>query len=519
MRMLACLFAVTCCAILSMACVPRTGFVSLQFCDSHLSHYYVIFPQLRAHGFKGSFACITEASDLGIEHGAWMMQDIYLAGHEIMDHTTQHNYMWATHVDTLDDGTEAWIPYTFADVATWDSLCTRSLFILDSLGITATGWSQPGGSICIGLIPDHPDWLWRGARDDSLYQVIGSKYKYAVGSGVNANTAHLNLRGHNYPDRFPFFNLPHITIDAMDPAGVRTGVADAVASGLWYPAVSHGNRFEQIERAESLILWLDRQDIEVVRCCDGVERIMNGDPDPYANQLPQAAMLLDRDRNDKPDGFSGCCTWDTVSAVPVAGCNAMNVYGDAYFYCYGPEVGRNSLSVWLKKIDGASGTVRIIWTKTGFDGEYLGGYYSTVVPEDEWTLMDSTVCSGFAMDVEDEVDRMKFVIRPVDGVRVRVAYPSFLLTADAGVSPGAAAPVSKSVLRVAPNPVRAGEPAVIFGCCCATVYDITGRKVGVVQCPVSGREVLLHTGTFAPGVYIVHDSSGEYAPAKVVVSR
>ena len=62
-----------------------------------------------------------------------------------------------------------------------------------------------------------------GACDDSLYAVIGSRYAYAVGFGVPTNTVHLNLRGHNCPDRFPFFNLSHITIDNMAAAGPPDG--------------------------------------------------------------------------------------------------------------------------------------------------------------------------------------------------------------------------------------------------------------------------------------------------------
>ena len=519
MRTIVSLIVVMCCAFLSLACVPRTGFVSLQFCDSHEAHYSYLFPLLEAYGFKGSFSCITEISDLGIEHEPYKMQEIHRAGHEIMDHTTRHDCMWATHVDTLDDGTTEWIPYTFADVATWDSLCTRSLFILDSLGITVTGWSQPGGSGGIGAIPGHPDWLWLGACDESLYSVIGSRYTYAVGSGVFCNTAHLNLRGHNYPDRFPFFNVPHITIDNMAAADVRTGVADAVASGLWYPAVSHGNSPTQLARVESLVIWMDEHDIEVLTCSDGVERVVNGDPDPYANQLPQAAMLSDRDDNGKPDGFTGYCSWDTTSAVPVEGCHSVGVYGDTEFYCYGPEVGRNAFEVWMKTIDGTAGTVRIIWAKLGFDWEYIEDCFNTVVLGEEWTLVDSTVCSGLAMDVEDEVDRLRFMIRPLPGVRLRVACPSLLLAADAGVTPEGVELAMNEALMVAPNPVRSGEPARIFGSCCATVYDVMGRTVRVVHSPIGAQEVVFRTGALAPGVYLVHDRAGERAPAKIVINR
>ena len=112
---------------------PRTGFVTLQFDDGQDYHYTHMFPILEAYGLKGTFAIITEISAMGIENDPYKTQEIYAAGHEIQDHTTRHDYLWATHVDTLDDGVPEWLECTFADVTTWDSLCQRSLFILDSL--------------------------------------------------------------------------------------------------------------------------------------------------------------------------------------------------------------------------------------------------------------------------------------------------------------------------------------------------------------------------------------------------
>lgn len=123
----------------------RRGFVSLEFDDSHFLDYSLLF-SLRTHHIRASFAVITEESDLGINNGSGgSLQGIYAAGHEIQDHTTRHDYKWATGVDTLDDGIDDYFPYTFATVAEWESLCDRSLFILDSLGIAVTGWNEPGG--------------------------------------------------------------------------------------------------------------------------------------------------------------------------------------------------------------------------------------------------------------------------------------------------------------------------------------------------------------------------------------
>ena len=247
---------------------PRKGFVTLQFDDSHDYHYDYIFPILETYGFKGTFAFVTETSDLGIENGqAWKIQEMYVAGHEIHDHTTRHDHMWATLVDTLDDGVVEWTEYTFANVAIWDSLCDRSLDILDSLGIEVTGWNQPGGTRP-GVIPEHPEWRTASRVNDSLHAVIASKYEYAMANWiVHPENAHPNLRGHIYPQRCPFFCVPHITIDYLTLAEIKTGMADAVASGLWYPAVGHAYKMEEVAKVESLAAWLDETDIEIVRCC------------------------------------------------------------------------------------------------------------------------------------------------------------------------------------------------------------------------------------------------------------
>lgn len=499
---------------------PRSGFVTLQFDDTHDLDYTHVFPILEEHGFKGSFGYITESSDLGIEGEAWKIQEMFLAGHEIQDHTTRHTYVWATLVDTLDDGVDDWIEWTFATVAQWDSLCQRSLDILDSLGIDIVGWNHPGGSSSPGTIPGHPDWMWRGSENDSLYQLIGSRYPYAIGDGVFANTAHLNLRGHNCPDRYPFFNVPHTTIDDRSLAEIKTGIADAAASGLWYVAVSHMVDLSRVAKVESLVEWLDAKGIEVVTCCEGWERVCCGHPDPLANQIPQAAMICDLDENGKPDGFTGSCSWDTVTAVPVANAACLEVSGDTHFYCYGPEVGTSSFSVWLKSSTGSPCLIRIIWTKIDFDWQILDECWTTAEAQTEWALIDTSDYATLLITVEDEVDRIRFTVRPVGPDSVLIAHPELLLVPEAGLKtadhiPAAAA----SRLRVIPNPVCAGVPLWIASGGRIGVYDAMGRCL-----TTSGPDSRLDgfyfcTSRLGPGVLFIRDLSGRQGPAKVIVYR
>ena len=503
---------------ISGAYTSRTGFVSLLFDDGHDYHYTHMFPILEAHGLKGSFGIITEDSPLGIEGQAWKTRQMYLAGHEIQDHTTRHTYRWATHVDTVDDEVIDWVEYTFADVATWDSLCQRSLFILDSLGIVTTCWNHPNGSLSIGQIPGHPDWRWLGDVNDSLFDVIASHYQYGISGGVRANTAHLNLRGHNCPQRFPFFNVPHVTIDNKNIGEIETGIADAVASGLWYLAASHGRDSVQGAKIDTLATWLVEHDIGVLRVCDGWQRICYGQPDPLANQLPQAAMLSDIDGNGKPDGYTGSCSWDTVSVAPVDSVRCMRVYGDAEFYCYGPEVGSSALSLWMRSATESAEQVKIIWIKLGFDWDCLETLWTTVQAPLEWAKIDTTASSHFNIQVEDEVDRLRFIIRVAEGDTVLVAYPEFVLGAEGGTVPTRSDGLCGKI-RVFPNPIEPGTILHVEPAADVVLFDILGRRI--IGARLSEQQPLgvISTSGLGPGIYFVREASSGEVAAKLVIQK
>jgi peptidoglycan/xylan/chitin deacetylase (PgdA/CDA1 family) len=496
--------------------VPRTGFVTLQFDDSHETHYTHIFPILEQHGFKGSFGYVVEVSELGIEHDAWKMVEIYQAGHEVQDHTTRHDYMWATHVDTVDDGITDWIEYTFADVATWDSLCERSLEILDSLGIQVVGWNKPGGGTA--SIPGHPGWRWRGAFDDSMYALIGTKYPYAICYGVYPNTAHLNHRGHNCPDRYSFYNVPHWTIDGMALGDVKTDIADAAASGLWYLAVSHAVDMSQVTMVDSLAQWLDDEDIEVLTCYDAWQRVWLGDPDPLENQLPHARMLNDLDDNSKPDGFTGLCMADTATA-PVDSAKCMYLEGETAFFCYGPEVGPSAFSMWFRSATDTSSIIRVISTALDFDWNNIGECWNVFEVSPEWTRFDTLNVPGFAIDVSEDVDRIKFTIRLPSGLPILAAYPDFRLASTAGVEDGITCPRHHPAIRVTPNPVITGTPLMIEMATPALVCDVCGRLVFRTAPGPNSDWTAVNTAQLGPGVFFVTDPSHSFASTKVVVLR
>jgi peptidoglycan/xylan/chitin deacetylase (PgdA/CDA1 family) len=520
--LLSCLLPLAAAMATGTAYVPQTGFVTLQLDDTHISHYTDIFPTLQAHGLKASFGYVTESSDLGIDSlgGPEKIQEIYLAGHEVQDHTTRHDFLWATHVDTLRNGVYDWIPYCFGSTSIWDSLCARSLCILDSLGIRVTGWNQPGGGDWPGCVPGLLEWSWAGLVNDSLYQLIAGRYSYMVGFGVYPNTAHLNLRGHNCPDRYPIFNVPHVTIDELSLDEVKTGIADAIASGLWYPAVSHVLGLEGIQKMQALIQWLDNQDIEVLTCGDGVRRVQYGQADPFKNQLPQAEMLSDIDLNGIPDGFAGSCAWDTLTAPPVEGVRCLRVFGDATFFCYGPEVGINNFSVWMKSAAAQPSPLCIIYDRYDFEWHDLNSTWTCVLPSATWTKFNSSMYPNFSISVTDEVDRLRFVVRASPSNPVLIAYPRLMHPPTAGVAPETGAPEESAGLVAFPNPLRLGgdlRVSLMRPTEEVRLYDVAGRCLAKLR-PLAGQtEVSVPLPKCGPGVIFVEASSRPGHSAKVVV--
>jgi hypothetical protein len=399
----------------------------------------------------------------------------------------------------------------------------RSLFILDSLGIDITGWNQPGGTVP-GGVPGHPEWATASGVSDSLYAVIEPKYAYVMGNyGVWPHNAHLNLRGHNYPQRFPFFNVPHVMIDDLTAEEVKTGMADAIASGLWYCAVDHAQTMEEVLKVDTIMTWVDEMDIEVLRCCEGRARIQFGYPNPLENQLPQARMLADLDGNGKPDGFKGSCAWDTVSTPPVDSCRCCRVFGQTDFICYGPEVGNNALSLWVRSADGTDACFSLAHAEYDFDWVILDSRVTSVQCASEWTKIDTTDYWKLLVGVEDEVDRIAFRIQNLgEGDTIVMAYPEFLLVAEAGIETEGETRASAigDIARptVSPNPVRLGNTALIESSGEMYVYDVCGRELLHVSQAYGDGILPIDTSRLGPGIFLIRHSAGEPA-TKIVILR
>jgi hypothetical protein len=308
-------------------------------------------------------------------------------------------------------------------------------------------------------------------------------------------------------------------VDDLTLAEIKTGVADAVASGLWYCAVDHAYTIPEVNKMSSLMNWLDAADIEVVRCCEGRDRIQFGYWNPLENQLPQARMLADLDRNGKPDGFMGACCWDTASTPPVDSCYCCRVFGETDFTCYGPEIGRSAFSFWARSTDTTDVTFSVAYAEYDFDWTILARRVASVQVSGEWTKVDTTDFRKFIVYVVDDVDRVVFRIQGLgEGDTVLVAYPELLLIAEAGVEEvdtdtgGLPSPVA------APNPVPLGTPLRIETRGDMRVYDVLGREIMHVGAAYRQRSVVIDTSRLGPGIFLIKDRHG--GPGiKVVVLR
>ncbi len=293
------------------------------------------------------------------------------------------------------------------------------------------------------------------------------------------------------------------------------GIADAVASGLWYLAVSHVSDLNEFAKIEFLVEWLDQTNIEVVTCCEAWQRIELCNPDPFENQLPQARMLIDKDENGKPDGFTGCCEWDTTSLTPVDSTRCIKVYGDAEFYCYGPEVGASSFSIWLKSLSGDNCMIRLIIVKYGFDWDILEEIWITLRLTTAWARYDSSYKQDFIINVEDEVDRIRFIIRPVDSAVVQVCYPQLIWIPVGSVTQQVARHIH---VLITPNPVRCGTPITVRAHCQVELLNVLGRRMLVSETSQNGWQ-MIPTDGLAPGVYFVSHPKGCFRAAKVIVLK
>jgi hypothetical protein len=283
--------------------------------------------------------------------------------------------------------------------------------------------------------------------------------------------------------------------------------------------VDHAHTLEEVARIESLADWLDEADIEILRCCEGRDRIQFGYPDPMANQLPQARMLTDHDGNGRPDGFIGACLWDTVSVPPLDSCSCCRVWGPTQFTCYGPEVGDNAFSMWIRSADSAVASFALSWDEIDTDWEVLGTGGAMVICPAGWTKIDTSLYSNMLIDIQEAADRVVFPMKFIgQGDTILIARPEFRLAAEAGIGEDRDArtgPVGETTRpTISPNPVHLGSPALIESTGKTHVYDVLGREV----LGASGDGIFsVDTSRLGPGIFLVRHTAGGPATKFVVL--
>jgi peptidoglycan/xylan/chitin deacetylase (PgdA/CDA1 family) len=108
----------------------RQGIVVLQFDDGTIGHYTHAFRILEEYGLKGSFCVVTGVFGRPGRLTAEQVVEMHRAGHEIHDHTLDHNAAFWGNPQQRES---------------WKQQISQSPDILKQLGITTRGWNQPGG--------------------------------------------------------------------------------------------------------------------------------------------------------------------------------------------------------------------------------------------------------------------------------------------------------------------------------------------------------------------------------------
>ena len=192
------------------ATVPRLGLVVLQFDDGTIGHYTHAFPILQKYRLVGSFGVVTGPLGQPGRLTPAQVREMHRAGHEIHDHTLDHNAaFWG-------DPTKS---------RQWQEQIRQSLGILKELGIETRGWNQPGGK--------GQNWT------RELREALAPHYDYVAGRVGLKSDEQCNMHWNLKDDPFC---LGYGGVDAWSSrdsqealrkaARIKTQIADGVQQGL-----------------------------------------------------------------------------------------------------------------------------------------------------------------------------------------------------------------------------------------------------------------------------------------------
>ncbi|HVP58695.1 MAG TPA: hypothetical protein VMU02_11400, partial [bacterium] len=177
----------------------------------------------------------------------------------------------------------------------------------------------------------------------------------------------------------------------------------------------------------------------------------------------------------------------------------VRVFGHCETFCYGPEVGRSTFSVWAKGNPG--NTFWISYQIMDFDWNLIGEGWSPIFTlGDSWTRVDTTLWAGATMTLGPEADRVEIRLLTAPSDTVLFAYPQLMVVGEAGVPDHGTKHDGPLVLSG--NPVLRGTPLRVAQASVA-LYDVTGRRLSAACTPSGDGTYGIPTSGLAPGIYFL----------------
>lgn len=304
---------------------PREGLVYFGFADFNQGHVNNTLPCLERHGFKGTF--YTNIGRIKPGSRLWnKMREMAKAGHCFVDHTLEHR---------APDWGES------PNEAEWLRQTTESLRLFGEAGIDVHGWWQPGGSgakytpAIRDFLAKHYRWSWAmqaaypGRQRALHWHFGGDLYNFVMGCGGGMDYAKDQADAERRLSQF------------------KTRAADAVAQGLVALYGGHHTPPGLKQRGlEEACRWVRQAGFRTTTLNDAVyacthTREFYGE---FCEQMPNATLELDRDDNDRPDGWFGCAYAPNAHTDQSERC-AVITKAAMHTTLLGPEPGKSKLNV------------------------------------------------------------------------------------------------------------------------------------------------------------------------------
>lgn len=366
----------------------RLGFVVLQFDDGTSGHYTHAFRILEKYGLKGSFGVVTGVFGKPGRLTAEQVVEMHRAGHEIHDHTLDHN---AAFWGNPQNGEQ------------WKEQIEQSLAILKQLGIATRGWNQPGGQ--------------GQAWTPELREALAPRYDYVAGRvGLKAEqlcNMHWNLKDDSFCLGYGGVGFWPMRGDrasaAQEAERTKTQIADGLQHGLVTIPLWHVVNDENGSAwgLEQVCKFIQTNQLPVMVMADAVRAVQNTREffDPTVEQMPNPDFSFDLDGNGRPDGYSRCSYASPDIASPRGG-RVAEFTGGTTTWIYGPEPGDATLRLTVRCPDDVRRTITPVLTRARINGRY----------EYQWTEKErcGSVTAGskwetgqLPIHIDADVDRVK----------------------------------------------------------------------------------------------------------------